>query len=68
MTEKNLDLNTASKEELKSLGPLGERRAEQIIENRPFNSWEDLRSIPGFTDSMITHLKDANATIGSKKK
>jgi DNA uptake protein ComE-like DNA-binding protein len=64
---KDVDLNSANYEELLHLGPLGDRRAHQIMENRPFNNWDDVKSIPGFTDNTVHLLKEAHATIHPKK-
>lgn len=62
-----IDLNTAEYEQLLHLGPLGDRRAHQIMENRPFKNWEDIKAIPGFTENTVHLLKEAHATIHSNK-
>jgi DNA uptake protein ComE-like DNA-binding protein len=43
-----MDLNSASKDELDRVGGLGEDRVRRIIDNRPFNSWDDLKRVEGF--------------------
>lgn len=50
---KNVDLNSASKEELERVGGLGRERAERIAENRPFKSWDDPKRVEGFSDKLI---------------
>ncbi|AXX90969.1 competence protein ComEA [Arcobacter suis] len=58
-----INLQTASKEELMSIKGIGEKKAEQIIEYRKtntINTAEDLKNIKGFGDSIVGNVKDAN--------
>ena len=64
MDARGVDVNTAGLEELKKVGGLGEERARRIIDERPFNDWEDLKRIPGFSDKLIEDLREAGATVG----
>jgi DNA uptake protein ComE-like DNA-binding protein len=64
---KNVDLNKASQQELEQVGGLGPDRARRIIQNRPFNSWDDLRKVEGFSDTLVNDLKQAGATIRSSQ-
>lgn len=63
---RGVDLNTASVEELERVGGIGRERAERIVRERPFNSWEDLKRIEGFSDKLINDLREAGATLGKK--
>jgi competence protein ComEA len=63
---KGVDLNSASIEELERVGGLGRERAQRIIQNRPFRSWDDLKRIEGFSDKLVEDLKNAGATLGSQ--
>jgi DNA uptake protein ComE-like DNA-binding protein len=64
----NVDLNSASQEELEQVGGLGQERARRIIQARPFNSWEDLKNkVEGFSDTLVNDLKQAGATIGGEQ-
>lgn len=54
----------ASEEELVSVGGLGHERAQRIVHNRPFRSWDDLKSIEGFSDTLVDDLRQAGATLG----
>jgi competence protein ComEA len=65
---KNVDLNSASAEELDRIGGLGHERVQRIVENRPFRSWEDLRRVEGFGGTLVDDLKNAGATLGSHSK
>ncbi len=40
-----VDLNSASEQELECVGGLGRERAQRIIQQRPFNSWDDVKKI-----------------------
>ena len=60
----NVDLNSASAEELDRIGGLGHERVQRIVENRPFRSWEDLRRVEGFGGALVDDLKNAGATLG----
>ena len=58
-----INLQTASKEELMGVKGIGEKKAEQIIEYRKTNiikNPEDLKNIKGFGDSIVGNVKDAN--------
>ena len=58
-----INLQTASKEELMGIKGIGEKKAEQIIEYRKtntINNPEDLKNIKGFGDSIVGNVKEAN--------
>lgn len=63
---KGVDLNRASREELERVGGLGPDRAQRIVQQRPIRSWEDLKKIEGFSDTLVEDLRKAGATIGQK--
>ena len=63
MTQQNINLNTASKEELKQIKGVNEERANKLVESRPFKSWDDVDRVPGFSQGMIEDLKQSGATI-----
>jgi DNA uptake protein ComE-like DNA-binding protein len=60
---RGLDLNSASERELAEATQIGPDRARSIVENRPFETWEDLKEIPGFNDRLIEDLKRTGFTI-----
>jgi competence ComEA-like helix-hairpin-helix protein len=63
---KGVDLNSASAEELDRIGGLGHERVQRIIQNRPFQSWDDLKRVEGFSDKLVEDLKNAGATLGGQ--
>ncbi len=63
---KGVDLNTASEQELEQVGGLGRDRARRIMEARPLKSWDDVKRIEGFSDTLINDLRKAGATVGGK--
>lgn len=48
-----VDINTASKQQLMELDGIGEKRAELIIKNRPYNSIYDLENVQGLGPAVI---------------
>ena len=61
-----INLQTASKEELMGVKGIGEKKAEQIIEYRKTNiikNPEDLKNIKGFGDSIVGNVKNTNSTV-----
>ena len=58
-----INLQTATKEELMSIKGVGEKKAEQIIEYRKTNTIktpEDLKNIKGFGDSIVANVNETN--------
>ena len=47
-----------------NLRMMGDTRAEYLLKNRPYKSWEDVKDkVPSFSDQMIEDLKKSGATI-----
>src|SRR5439155_24124223 len=67
---KNLDLNTATEQELASIQGLGRENAKKIVDycnqNGTFKSWEDLKRVPGMPTTMLDVLKRQGLTVGGK--
>ena len=67
----DINLQTASKEELMGIKGIGAKKADQIIEYRKTNtikSPEDLKNIKGFGDSIVGNVKSVNTqTVPSKE-
>jgi competence protein ComEA len=66
----NIDLNTATEQELMSVQGLGKDYAKKIVEYRnqhgQFKTWEDLKRIPGMPVNMLDTLKRQGSTLGGK--
>jgi Helix-hairpin-helix motif len=62
-----VDLNRASADELERVGGLGRERAQRIIQARPLNSWEDVKRIEGFSETLVNDLRQAGARIGNDR-
>lgn len=60
-SDKKININKASKEELMSLPNVGEKRAEAIIEYRKMNNFEkidDIKKVSGIGDKYFEQMKD----------
>ena len=67
---KNLDLNTATEQELSAIQGIGKDNAKKIVEyrneNGPFESWEGLKHLPVMSASVVETLKHQGCTVGGK--
>jgi competence ComEA-like helix-hairpin-helix protein len=52
-----VNINTASKEDLAKLPGIGDKRADAIIQARPFKSPEDLMKVKGIKEGLYNKLK-----------
>jgi len=70
-TNMKIDLNSTNEMELMKIEGLSKERAQAIINYRDqhgrFQSWDDLKNIPGFSDTLVSVLKRSGATFGGKK-
>ncbi len=55
-----IDLNSASAEELDKITYIGPATASKIISARPFNSVDDLINVSGIGDTKLKAIKDQN--------
>jgi len=55
--QKKININTASKEELASLLGIGEDRAQTLIQERPFDNWDEIDELPGFDGGLIQDIQ-----------
>ena len=61
-----VNLNKASAEELDRVGGLGHDRVQRIVQNRPFRSWDDLKRVEGFGDTLVEDLRQKGAALGDQ--
>ncbi len=54
----NININTASLEGLQEIVHIGESRAQEIIELRPFYSLDELTRVTGIGDARLEDIKD----------
>lgn len=60
-----IDINDASKSELQHIIHIGEKRAEDLIDSRPFDRLEDLQRVDGLGPARLDDIIDENkACIG----
>ncbi len=53
-----VNVNTATRSELERLPGVGPSSAQKIIDNRPYRSMSDLRSVPGFNAAKLAQIED----------
>ena len=62
---KNMDLNTATEQELTVIGKDNAKKIVQHrLQNGSFKTWEDLKRIPGLPFHMLDTLKRCGFTVG----
>lgn len=61
-----IDLNSADLDTIAKLPMVGDKRAHFIVDHRPYESWDDLRKVPGLSEGMVDDLKNSNAILGKK--
>ncbi|MGE5430345.1 MAG: ComEA family DNA-binding protein [Syntrophomonadaceae bacterium] len=58
-----VNLNTDSLKMIADIPLIGDYRAKDIIDHRPFKTWDDVAKVPGITKDMIEAMKSGRATI-----
>ena len=53
-----VNINTASQSEIETLPGIGPSKAQGIIENRPYDSIEEIQRVPGIGEGTFQKLKD----------
>ena len=69
----NIDLNRASAQEIAEadIPQVSLERANDLVEyreeNGPFQSWDDVKRVPGFSQGMIDNLRQSGVTLGGTR-
>jgi competence ComEA-like helix-hairpin-helix protein len=67
--EGQIDINTASLEELDNIIGIGPAYAERIIQSRPFNSVDDLINVSGIGEITLKKIKNQSlACVGNEEE
>ncbi len=53
-----ININTASQSEIETLPGIGPSKAQGIIENRPYDSIEDIQKVPGIGEGTFKKMQD----------
>jgi competence ComEA-like helix-hairpin-helix protein len=66
--ENQIDINSASLEELKTFTGIGDVKAQAIIDERPFDSVDDLVDVYGIGPATLKNMKDEGACVSNEKE
>ncbi|OHB67047.1 MAG: hypothetical protein A2Y76_00550 [Planctomycetes bacterium RBG_13_60_9] len=68
MAQKKININTASKDELAALPLIGDERAQTLVEERPFHSWDEIDELPGFDEGLVQDIQRRGAYIEEEEE
>ncbi len=68
MAQKKININTASKEELASLPKIDDGRAQTLVEERPFDSWDEIDELPGFDERLVQDIQKGGGYLGEEEE
>ncbi len=68
MAQKKININTASKEELASLPKIDNQRAQMLVDERPFDSWEEIDELPGFDERLVQDIQQSGGYLGEEEE
>ena len=68
MAQKKININTASKEELASLPKIDDERAETLVAERPFDSWDEIDELPGFDERLVQDIQRSGGYLGEEEE
>jgi hypothetical protein len=68
MAQKKININTASKDELTALPKISDERAQTLVEERPFSSWDEIDELPGFDERLVQDLQKGGGYLGEEEE
>ena len=68
MAQKKININTASKDELTALPKIGDERAQTLVEERPFSSWDEIDELPGFDERLVQDIQKGGGYLGEEEE
>lgn len=68
MAQKKININTASREELASLPRISAERAQTLIEERPFDTWDEIDELPGFDEKLVRDIQNSGGYLGEEEE
>jgi DNA uptake protein ComE-like DNA-binding protein len=64
LEEKKVNLNKADYNEIANLRMVGDVRAHNIIDHRPYSDWDDLKQkVPSISEGMVEDIKKSGGFI-----
>lgn len=61
-----VDINACNVEDLRGVFPVDEDSINQILKNRPYQSWADFKNKnPGFSHPMLRGIRESGVIIGT---
>jgi len=61
-----VDINASNVEDLRRVFPVDEDSLNQILKNRPYQSWDDFKAKnPGFSEPMLRAIRKSGVIIGT---
>jgi hypothetical protein len=55
-------------QELASLPKISEERAQMLVDERPFDSWEEIDELPGFDEKVVQDIQKGGGYLGEQEE
>ncbi len=67
-SQRKININTASIDDLVALPKIGDERAQILIDNRPFDTWDEITDLPGFDEGLVRDLQKGGGYLGEEEE
>jgi DNA uptake protein ComE-like DNA-binding protein len=67
MAQKKININTASRRAC-FLPKIDDERAQTLIDERPFDSWEEIDELPGFDEKLVQDIQKEGGYLGEQEE